>query len=94
MLADAGGLRRSVGFRAPEARLTCVVGIGSDCWDRLYGAPRPAGLHPLAPLEGPVHAAPSTPGDLLLHIRAERADLCFELAQRLTEALGDAADGR
>jgi porphyrinogen peroxidase len=91
VLTDAGGLRRSVGFRAPEARLTCVVGIGSDCWDRLYGAPRPVGLHPLAPLDGPVHAAPSTPGDLLLHIRAERADLCFELAQRLTEALGDAA---
>jgi putative iron-dependent peroxidase len=91
VLANAGGLRRSVGFRAPEARLTSVVGIGSDCWDRLYGAPRPARLHPLAPLYGPVHTAPSTPGDLLLHIRAERADLCFELAQRLTEALGAAA---
>ncbi len=38
-----------------------------------------------------VHAAPSTPGDLLLHLRAQRMDLCFELAQRLTEALGDAA---
>ncbi len=91
VLANAGGLRRSVGFRAPEARLSCVVGIGSDCWDRLYGAPRPARLHPFAPLHGPVHTAPSTPGDLLLHIRAERADLCFELAQRLTEALGAAA---
>ncbi|HEY3775240.1 MAG TPA: Dyp-type peroxidase [Solirubrobacteraceae bacterium] len=91
VLADAGGLRRSVGFRAPEARLTCVVGIGSDFWDRLYGTPRPAGLHRFVPLDGPVHAAPSTPGDLLLHIRAERADLCFELAQRLTEALGAAA---
>ena len=29
----------------------------------------------------------STPGDLLFHIRATRLDLCFELAQRLTEAL-------
>ncbi len=91
VLANAGGLRRSVGFRAPDARLTCVVGVGSECWDRLYGLPRPARLHPLAALDGPVHAAPSTPGDLLLHIRAERADLCFELAQRFTEALGDSA---
>ncbi len=90
-LAAAGGLRRAVGFRAPEAGLTCVIGIGSECWDRLYGAPRPARLHPLRALEGPVHTAPSTPGDLLLHIRAERVDLCFELAQRLTDALGDAA---
>jgi putative iron-dependent peroxidase len=90
VLADAGGLRRSVGFRVPEARLTLVVGIGSSLWDRLYPGARPAGLHVLPSFDGPVHAAPSTPGDLLLHIRAERMDLCFELAQRLTEALGDA----
>jgi putative iron-dependent peroxidase len=91
-LADVGGIRRSVGFRVPEAKLGCVVGIGSDAWDRLYpGLPRPAGLHPLPVYDGPVHHAPSTPGDLLFHIRAERMDLCFELAQRLTERLGDAA---
>jgi putative iron-dependent peroxidase len=29
----------------------------------------------------------ATPGDLLFHIRARRFDLCFELAQRLTERL-------
>ena len=34
-----------------------------------------------------MHHAPSTPGDLLFHIRADRIDLCFELAQRLTEHL-------
>ncbi len=91
-LAEVGGIRRSVGFRVPEAKLGCVVGIGSDAWDRLYpGLPRPAGLHPLPVYDGPVHHAPSTPGDLLFHIRAERMDLCFELAQRLTEHLGDAA---
>ncbi len=89
VLADVGGIRRAVGFRVPEARLSCVVAIGSDLWDRMYGAPRPAQLHPLPTFAGPVHVAPSTPGDLLLHIRAQRMDLCFELAQRLTEALGD-----
>jgi putative iron-dependent peroxidase len=91
VLADVGGIRRAVGFRVPEARLSCVVGIGSELWDRMYGAPRPAQLHPLPTFAGPVHVAPSTPGDLLLHLRAERMDLCFELAQRVTEALGDAA---
>jgi putative iron-dependent peroxidase len=90
-LAEVGGIRRSVGFRVPEAKLGCVVGIGSDAWNRLYpGLPRPAGLHPLPVYDGPVHHAPSTAGDLLFHIRAERMDLCFELAQRLTEHLGDA----
>ena len=36
---------------------------------------------------GPVHSAPSTPGDLLFHIRSHRPDLCFELTQRLMERL-------
>jgi putative iron-dependent peroxidase len=81
LLPDVSGLQRSVGFRLPEGELTCVVGIGSDLWDRMFGAPRPAGLHPFRELVGPARTAVSTPGDLLLHLRAHRLDLCFELAQ-------------
>jgi putative iron-dependent peroxidase len=88
VLADVGGLRRSVGFRAPEGGLTCVVGVGSKVWDALFGSPRPAQLHPFSEVVGARHTAVSTPGDLLFHIRAQRLDLCFELAQRLMEALG------
>ncbi len=87
-LADVGGVIRSVGFRIPDGRLSCVVGIGSALWDRMVGGPRPASLHPFVELDGPSHKAPATPGDLLLHIRAGRADLCFELAQRLVGRLG------
>jgi putative iron-dependent peroxidase len=87
LLADVSGLRRSVGFRVPEEGLTCVVGLGSALWDRLFDGPRPAGLHPFRELAGGRHTAPSTPGDLLFHIRARRFDLCFELAQRLMERL-------
>jgi porphyrinogen peroxidase len=90
-LADVSGLKRSVGFRVPEAELSVIVGIGSDLWDRLTDGPRPTGLHPFRGLSGGRHRAPSTAGDLLFHIRAHRFDVCFELAQRLTEALGDAA---
>jgi porphyrinogen peroxidase len=85
LLADTGGLRRSVGFRIPEGGLSLVVGIGSNLWDRLFGEPRPAALHPFAEVAGPRHTAAATPGDLLFHIRAHRLDLCFELAQRLTD---------
>ena len=85
LLSDVSGLRRSVGFRNPEAGLTCVVGIGSGLWDRLFGEPQPAGLHPFRGFAGARHVAPATPGDLLFHIRAARLDLCFELAQRLVE---------
>lgn len=92
LLADSGGLLRSVGFRAPEARLSQVVGIGSRLWDRLYDGPRPQELHPFRQVDGPTHTAVATPGDLLFHLRARRADLCFELARRLTERLTGHAD--
>lgn len=89
-LTEVSGLKRSVGFRIPEAMLTCVVGIGSDLWDRLFDGPRPAELHPFKQIDG-AKTAPSTPGDLLFHIRAHRFDLCFELARRIVEAFGSAA---
>jgi porphyrinogen peroxidase len=84
LLADVSGLKRSVGFRLPEGELSCVVGIGSGLWERLFGWPRPAALRPFAEVSGALHA-PSTPGDLLFHIRAHRFDLCFELAERLVD---------
>ena len=90
LLEDASGLQRAVGFRVPDARLALVVGIGSDAWDRLFSGPRPAELHPFRELTGHGHHAPSTPGDLLFHIRATQMDLCFELATQLMNRLRDA----
>jgi len=87
LLADASGLKRSVGFRILDGELSCVIGVGSELWDRLFGGSRPAGLHPFREVAGGRHTAVSTPGDLLFHIRAHRFDLCFELAQRITERL-------
>ncbi|MER6814248.1 Dyp-type peroxidase [Spirillospora sp. NPDC000708] len=92
LLPDIAGLTRAVGFRAPEDGLSCVTGIGAHLWDRLYGPPRPIGLHPFRVLAGAVHTAVSTPGDLLFHLRARRADLCFELARRLMSRLAGHAD--
>ncbi|MGV9562693.1 Dyp-type peroxidase [Streptomyces sp. NPDC003480] len=95
VLADLNGLQRAVGFRAePDGRLSCVVGIGSQAWDRLFAGPRPAELHPFRELSGPVHRAVSTPGDLLFHIRAARLDLCFALAAEIMERLRDAVTVR
>jgi porphyrinogen peroxidase len=87
VLADVPGIKRSVGFRVPEAELSCIAGIGAHLWDALSAGDRPSGLHAFRELVGPRHTAPATPGDLLFHIRAHRFDLCFELAQRLTERL-------
>jgi putative iron-dependent peroxidase len=87
LLADLSGLQRSVAFRLPEGRLQAVAAIGSDAWDRLFGGPRPAELHPFRALAGPRHRAPATPGDLLFHIRANRMDLCFEFATQVMARL-------
>ncbi|MEU6857557.1 Dyp-type peroxidase [Glycomyces sp. NPDC046736] len=89
-LADLDGIRRGVGFRIPADRLSCVVGIGTHLWDRLFTGPRPAQLREFTALEGPRHRAPSTEGDLVLHIRARAPGPCFELGKTIVEALGSA----
>lgn len=87
LLADLPGLVRAYGFGAPDGTLSCVAGVGSQGWDRLFAAPRPALLHPFTALDGPKHRAPATPGDLLLHLRASRLDLCFGLAAEIMTRL-------
>lgn len=52
LLADLAGVQRSVAFRLPEGQLTCVAGVGSAAWDRLFTGPRPARLHPFRELAG------------------------------------------
>jgi porphyrinogen peroxidase len=88
--ADFAGLVRAVEFRDLEAGLSCVMGIGSDAWDRLFGEPRPAELHPFREFRAGSRQAIATQGDLLFHIRAKRMDLCFEIAAQIMGKLGDA----
>src|SRR5215470_3223384 len=87
MCADLAALLRAVGFREPRANLSCIMGFGSEVWDRLFGAPRPAELHPFREFRAGSRHAVATPGDILFHIRAERMDLCFELASQIMAKL-------
>jgi putative iron-dependent peroxidase len=87
---DLAALVRAVETRDLEAALTCIMGIGSEAWDRLFGLPRPAMLHPFRGIRAGERHAVSTPGDLLFHIRAKRMDLCFELATQIMARIGDA----
>ncbi|MGK2318843.1 Dyp-type peroxidase [Gordonia rhizosphera] len=89
-LGDLGSLTNAVGSRAPDAALAAIVSIGSQAWDRLFVGPRPRSLRPFVACEGEVHTAPATPADLLLHIKADRMDLCFEVGRLVMSALGDA----
>jgi putative iron-dependent peroxidase len=90
VLGGLNGLLRSVSFRVPDGESSCIAAIGSDAWDRLFDGPRPAELHPFRAPVGARHRAVATPGDLLFHLRARRADLCFELAAQLMRGLGGA----
>ena len=87
---DLSGIFRAVEYRNLEAGLSCIMGIGSDAWDRLFGPPRPAELHPFREMRAGARHAVSTPGDLLFHIRARHMDLCFELATQIMARIGDA----
>ncbi len=90
--AGLSGLIRAVEFRDIEAGLSCVIGFGSDAWDKLFGSPRPAELHPFREIRAGNRHAVSTPGDILFHIRAKRMDLCFEMATQIMDAIGDAVE--
>ncbi len=92
---DIGAPVRSIGFRDLEGQLSCVAGIGfggrleiGSLARRPPSARAPVACTPSAPSRRGSRIAPSTPGDLLFHIRATRFDLCFELASTILRRLG------
>ena len=91
VLGGLDDLVKTVGFRDLSGRLSCIAGIGRSLWDRLHPNGRPKELKPFSPVTGAVHTAPSTPGDLLFHIRSERPDMCFEFERILLDNLAGAA---
>jgi len=90
LCADLPALLRAVGFRDIEGNLSCIIGFGSSAWDMLFGAPRPAELHPFREIKAGARHAVATPGDLLFHIRARRMDLCFEMSTQIMARLAGA----
>jgi putative iron-dependent peroxidase len=90
LCAGLSALLRAVGTRDQQASLSCIMGIGCEAWDGLFGLARPAELHRFREFRAGSRHAVATAGDLLFHIRAKRMDLCFELATQIASRLGDA----
>jgi putative iron-dependent peroxidase len=90
LCGDLAALVRAVEFRDLQGGLSCVIGFGAGAWDRLFGQPRPAELHPFREIRAGARHAVSTPGDLLFHIRAKRMDLSFELMTQIMARIGSA----
>lgn len=84
-------LIRSLHGRFHDEHFNALMGIGSDAWDRLRPAkPKPKELAPFTEIKGAKHTAVATPGDLFFHIRADRQDICYEMAAMIHEILGEA----
>jgi putative iron-dependent peroxidase len=90
LCGDLAPLLRAVGFRDIEGNLSCIMGIGSDAWDGLFGLTRPVELRKFQEIRAGKRHAVSTPGDLFFHIRSKRMDLCFELETQIMTRLGGA----
>jgi putative iron-dependent peroxidase len=88
--ADLSGIIRAVEFRNMDAQLSCITSFGSAAWDQLFGAPRPAELHPFREFHSAPRHAISTPADILFHIRARYMDMCFELATQIMARISTA----
>lgn len=86
-IRDIHPLARALAVQAKTARLLCTLGIGSELWERLSPARRPAGLRPFRAVRANGRVAPATGGDLFLQITSGRHDLNLDLAMELTRRL-------
>jgi porphyrinogen peroxidase len=78
---------RALATKAKRARLLCTLGIGSELWDRLSPARRPAGLRPFRAVKANGRVAPATGEDLFLQITSGRHDLNLDPAMGLVRRL-------
>ena len=91
--ANFSALIRSMRNRFPDMQFSCTIGFGADAWSRLFPElDKPKELSTFEEIKGDKYIAVSTPGDLLLHIRAKQMGLCFEFASIIDEKLKGVAE--
>lgn len=82
-------LNNSANVRFPVSRASCVMGIGHDAWLSLkLPTPLPKELVNFSPIVGAKHTAVTSKGDLHLHIRADNASICYDMAAAISDILG------
>ena len=93
LCSNFAAIVRSMKNRFPEAEVSAIIGFGASAWPTLFPElPRPKELTTFEEIKGEKHTAVSTPGDLFFHIRAKRADACYELASIVSNALQGATE--
>lgn len=74
-------------------QFSCTIGFGADAWKQLFPEQgNPKELKTFETIKGAKYIAVSTPGDILLHIRAKQMGLCFEFASIIDEKLKGVVD--
>ncbi len=86
-IRDSLSSARALAKKEKTARLQCTLGSGSELWDRLSPATRPAGLRQFRAVTANGRVAPATGGDLFLQITSGRHDLNLDLAMGLARRL-------
>ena len=90
--AGVPALAKKVGAFDTRAKLVSAVALGVELWDAVSPGARPAKLRPFRATSADGRSAPSTGGDLLLHVVSKRPDLNLELARRFRTSLGGAVE--
>jgi len=80
-------LLEALACQHPAAGLRGTVAFGAAFWERISPDSKPAQLCAFKALDGPVHHAPATGGDVFVHLHSARTDLNFLLLQRFYQAL-------
>jgi putative iron-dependent peroxidase len=65
-----------------------VIAFGPKVWPELYSK-KPVELRQFPFISGAIHPAPSSDADVLLHLRGERFDLLYELADLITADMAE-----
>lgn len=86
-------LNNSIADRFPDAKASCVLGIGHDAWLQLeLPQPLPKELKTFEDIKGEKHTAVATSGDLHFHIRCDEKSLAYDLATTISGFLTEVAD--
>ncbi|WP_168378809.1 Dyp-type peroxidase [Acinetobacter cumulans] len=89
-LEDLFNTRDRLITQHPNAQIKTAVAFGPELWAQLYSQ-APAGFKQLDPIQGSFNM-PVVPADVLIHIAAQRTDICFALSQTFFDGIQDKVD--
>jgi len=86
-------LNNSALDRFPDAKASCVMGIGYEAWLKLnLPKPLPRELKNFEGVKGNKHTSVATKGDLHFHIRSDVKSFAYDMSSVITDFMKEIAD--